>query len=195
MVFSSGVQTCVIAGCDEKAISRGMCRTHYDRWRYTGSPVKPVRARVCITCGRVFELRSMSKKFCSDACRKRFKRNSEQSRYSVDDSPNPIISSERPKREKPSGMVVDQFSEADVWAGCDGTCFECGKPVSSDAMSPIAATPAWIVPPEDGGEPSLANRAIFHYGCIPRHAERSSGLTARHGRKDGKNGGKRKKVS
>lgn len=63
MVFSSGVQTCVIAGCDEKAISRGMCRTHYDRWRYTGSPVKPVRARVCITCGRVFELRSMSKKF------------------------------------------------------------------------------------------------------------------------------------
>ena len=92
MVFSSGVQTCVIAGCDEKAISRGMCRTHYDRWRYTGSPVKPVRARVCITCGRVFELRSMSKKFCSDACRKRFKRNSEQSRYSVDDSPNPIIS-------------------------------------------------------------------------------------------------------
>lgn len=196
MVFSSGVQTCVIDGCDAKAICRGMCRKHYDRWRYSGSPVKPVRARVCIACGRVFELQSGAKKFCSDTCRKRFKRNSERSRYKVDASPNPLISSEKPRRRvERSGMVAEQFTEADVWARCDGVCFGCGRPVSRDVMSAQAGTPAWIVPPEDGGELSLANRAIFHYGCIPRHADGASDRTARHGRKDGRrNGGKRKKV-
>ncbi len=193
MVFASGVQTCLIDGCEERSICRGLCRSHYNRWHYSGSPVKPVRSRMCKCCGVMFPLESSAKEFCSATCRKRWERRRKGYRLPAR-SVNPIVESKPVDAGIRSGMVYEPFTEADVWAGCDGTCVECGKPVSRDFDSPVLGVPAWIVPLEDGGEPSLANKGIFHYGCVRRHTGRMTSRDTRHGLKaGGRSGRKRKK--
>lgn len=171
MVFASGVSTdCLVTGCGELAAADGLCRSHYNRKAYSGRPVTPIRARVCPMCGMAFQLTRCSKIFCSPTCRKRFQRFRAKHPYTtLASAPNPIIESEPLTPEPVRSMTYGAFTEADIWAKCDGTCRGCGKPVSKDIDSPNAGTPAWIVPPEDGGEPSFENRAIFHYRCVRRH--------------------------
>lgn len=193
MVFPSGFQECVIAGCDERAVCKGLCRSHYDRQRYSGSPVRKPRGRMCLCCGNVFQMERSSKRFCSPTCRKRYERRCAGLGLPTSPAVNPIIENEPLKRPERSYMVYEAFTEDDIWAKCDGVCYGCGRPVSRDVDSPDAGTPGWIVPPEDGGEASLANRAIFHYGCIRRHGS-GSAVGGRDGRKaGGRDGGKRKK--
>lgn len=36
--------TCTVDGCDSRAIARGWCVKHYQRWQRTGSPTKTVMA-------------------------------------------------------------------------------------------------------------------------------------------------------
>lgn len=196
MVLASGVSgPCVIDGCEERAVAHGMCRSHYDRWRYRGSALKPRRSRACLACGKFFSLDSLSKTFCSDRCRKRFERLSRRSKLPLDRTPNPVYEDNERKPSPPvRAMTYEQFTESDVWASSNGMCRACGKPASRESGSPNAGTPAWIVPPDKGGEQSLANRAIFHYSCIRRNAAHENGRKARNGRKAGvANGRKRKK--
>ena len=51
MVFASGVSVsgyvCMVAGCGNTVYARGLCRHHYDRDRYAGSPIIPFRTRLC----------------------------------------------------------------------------------------------------------------------------------------------------
>ncbi|NMM98144.1 hypothetical protein [Bifidobacterium olomucense] len=171
MVFASGVsKDCIVAGCTELAVAGGLCRSHYDRRAYSGRPVAPIRSRVCPMCGMAFQLIRASKRFCSATCRKRYQRRcAKQSVPPFGTDSNPIIESE-PVTPKPvRSMTYGAFTEADIWAKCDGTCYGCGEAVVKDVDSPDAGTPGWIVPPEDGGEPSFENRAIFHYRCVRRH--------------------------
>ncbi|MBT1161221.1 hypothetical protein [Bifidobacterium sp. SO1] len=194
MVFAPGVSTfeCLIDGCDEPAISKGLCRSHYNRQYYSGDPVRRRRSRLCLFCGRPFLLERSSRKFCSARCRKRFERKRRKSPLPLDASPLPVVSSipipEKPKRR----MAYVSFTEADVWDSCNGLCHECGLPASRDYESPDLGTPAWIVPLADGGEPSLRNKTIFHYRCLGRHVSRTVERDARHGRKAGGHGRKRK---
>lgn len=194
MVFTSGVSTdCIIAGCDEPALCEGLCRSHYDRRRYSGRPVTPPRNRICPMCGFSFPLERASKRFCSDRCRKRYQR--ERAKHpGVVAVSYPIIEAKLEIPVSVRSMTYDSFSENDVWVRSGGVCFRCGLPVSRDVDDPDAGTPGWIVPPEDGGDPSFSNRAVFHYRCLRRHAEGVSERDARHGRKAGvADGGKRKK--
>lgn len=197
MVFASGVSTvtCLVDGCDEPTVGRGLCRSHYNRQRYSGSPVRVKRTRVCLLCGRSFLLDRDSRKFCSATCRKRFERKRKRSAYPISAEPLPIIETIPVAEPKPLPMMYEAFTEADVWAKSRGTCFACGKPASKDYDSPDFATPAWIVPLERGGEASFANRAIFHYRCLTRHVNGTvPERKARHGRKaGGRYGRKRKK--
>lgn len=198
MVFASGVSalTCLVDGCDEPVVGRGLCRSHYDRLRYSGSPLRRKRTRICLVCARPFLLDRDSRKFCSATCRKRFERLRRSSRVPVSSEPLPIVASVPVADERPRpAMTYEPFTEDDVWAKSRGMCYACGGPASRDFDSPDFGAPAWIVPPEQGGEASFANRAVFHYRCLKRHADGTvSEREARHGRKAGvHNGRKRKK--
>lgn len=58
-----GKRTCSVEGCEKPAVSRGWCGKHYQRWRLTGSPVRP-----CKTCGG--EIEGTGPRFyCSDECK------------------------------------------------------------------------------------------------------------------------------
>lgn len=74
MVFSSRIRSlsCQVAGCDRPAVARGMCKSHYNRWQYSGSAVPKRRERLCSCCGNAFEVKRSSQQFCSDVCRLRY---------------------------------------------------------------------------------------------------------------------------
>ena len=44
---------------------RGLCRSHYDRDRYSGSPLKPLRQRMCPQCHTWFDPKRSDQLFCS----------------------------------------------------------------------------------------------------------------------------------
>lgn len=192
MVFTSGVP-CVIAGCGRPSICKGLCRVHYDRQRYSGSPIGKVRMRVCLNCLKPIELVNTSQKFCSAYCRVKYFRRKRRGEMVAADVLQPFEEFEPFVSDAAPGLSYGGFSEADVWAKCDGTCFGCGLPVSRNVEDVNAGTPGWIIPPEDGGDTTLANRAIFHYACVRRHVPARAEREARHGRKaGGHHGGKRK---
>lgn len=56
-------RTCSIEGCDRRHDARGLCRTHYTRWRL-GKPLE----RPCVTCGRDVVTVS-GRTYCSESCR------------------------------------------------------------------------------------------------------------------------------
>lgn len=43
-------RSCSVEGCLEPHDARGYCKRHYDRWRYSGSPLKPAK-RACLAEG------------------------------------------------------------------------------------------------------------------------------------------------
>ena len=187
MVFGGGVSDgCAVAGCDEPVVGRGLCRSHYDRARESGRPVKPVRSRVCLVCGRAFQLERLSKKFCSRACAQKFRRVRERNPFlRISDEPNPVIVSE-PVTAVPvadTGTdVAEDFTEADVWERSGGLCHVCGLEASRDVDAGNAGTPSWIVQPKDGGSRALANRAVFHYRCLGKPVRSGRGRKRKEGR-------------
>lgn len=187
MVFESGVSDeCAVAGCGEPTVGRGLCRSHYDRSAYSGRPVNPVRSRVCLVCGRAFQLERLSKKFCSRACAQKFRRFRARNPYMrISDEPNPVIVSEPVSAKLPAslpGDVVEDFTESDVWEKSDGVCFVCGSEASPDVDASNAGTPSWIIQPKDGGSQTLANRAIFHYKCLGKPVRSCRGRKRKEGR-------------
>lgn len=65
------MRVCNQAGCDVKAICRGVCSKHYERLLNMGGP----RGRVtqCAACGHVFWSPSQRRLFCGDFCEKAVK--------------------------------------------------------------------------------------------------------------------------
>ena len=81
MVFASGVSVsgyvCMVAGCGNTVYARGLCRHHYDRDRYAGSPIIPFRTRLC-PIGHYFQPSRVDQIFCSGRHRSKYKRLSDK---------------------------------------------------------------------------------------------------------------------
>lgn len=179
---------CVIVGCDKPSRKRGMCESHYARWRRTGDARKRRMSRACLACGRFFETSRRDKAFCSATCRKRFERLRESgSRPSRD--PNPLRSVLwEPRRnasvpERLSGPS-EFWTADDEWAACSHECPVCGGVLdrSVDVLSDLFPQGVWVVPPERGGVMRLANRCLVHRGCASRFEE---GMVSRNGMRGG----------
>lgn len=198
MVLPSGVPVtsdCLIAGCREEPVAEGLCRMHYDRMRRTGNPVKQRRSRACLVCGRYFEAERSTKKVCGPTCRKRWQRMREASGFRLDPTPNPLksVDWEHPREKEPEPVMAEVFTVGDVWHASRGACLVCGGIVRRTAgpRDPTYGISVWRVPPDKGGEPRLANKAIVHPACERR--DKNGILRTCHGRKGASHGGKRTK--
>lgn len=58
---------CAVAGCARVAIGRGLCRSHYDRQRRTGSPVllREVPLPTCLAYGCEREATGRNARYCA----------------------------------------------------------------------------------------------------------------------------------
>lgn len=198
MVLPSGVPVtsdCLIAGCREEPVAEGLCRMHYDRMRRTGNPVKQRRSRACLVCGRYFEAERSTKKVCGPTCRKRWQRMREASGFRLDPTPNPLksVDWEHPREKEPEPVMAEVFTVGDVWHASRGACLVCGGIVRRTAgpRDPAYGISVWRVPPDKGGQPRLANKAIVHPACERR--DKNGILRTCHGRKGACHGGKRTK--
>lgn len=170
MVFASGVQVsahvCMVAGCLEPVHAKGLCRSHYDRDRYSGSPERPRMSRLC-PLGHWFEPKRVDQAFCSDRHRAlyayRSKRNPRL--YPPKDRPKlykePIVRREDVEPE----IRVELFTSGQVIAECGGVCQVCGEPVDLDCSGPDGPAYMWRVPLEKCREASLRNRMLVHRRC------------------------------
>ena len=76
-------RTCSINDCDGRAVTRGWCHKHYQRWYKTGDPMRTLSGKVrngngtgdrptsCGYCGEPFEsyrVRRTWTRFCSNSC-------------------------------------------------------------------------------------------------------------------------------
>lgn len=195
MVLPSGVPVtsgCLIAGCHEEPVAEGLCRMHYDRMRRTGNPVKQRRSRACLVCGRYFEAERSTKKVCGPTCRKRWQRMREASGFRLDPTPNPLksVDWEHPREKEPEPVMAEVFTVGDVWHASRGACLVCGGIVRRTAgpCDPAYGISVWRVPPDKGGQPRLANKAIVHPACERR--DKNGILRTCHGRKGASHGGK-----
>lgn len=175
MVFPPRVQAeCLIPGCSKPVRAKGLCRSHYDRQRYSGHPVRDCVMRVCLFCRKRFKAGRSDQFFCSHRCRTAWWR--ERQRRGIPDSWNPTV---KHRREEPSAYVqsipVEFFTVDDVWAKSPGTCVLCGEPLdrSLPPWDDMAGVPDWLVSPEDGGDLTLQNRIIVHRACWSRKARRA----------------------
>ena len=98
MVFASGVSVsgyvCMVAGCGNTVYARGLCRHHYDRDRYAGSPIIPFRTRLC-PIGHYFQPSRVDQIFCSGRHRSKYKRLSDKDPLKYPPNPKPPCSSSR----------------------------------------------------------------------------------------------------
>lgn len=163
---------CSVNGCDGPVHAHGMCRSHYDRWRRSGSGARKRRmSRACLACGSFFETERRDKAFCSARCRKRFQRLKAEG-AAPNRTPQPLKSVLWEPRSNARvgrrGSVPTGFWTAeDEWNACSHTCPVCGLPLdrSVDVLSDDFPVGAWRVPLEQGGENSLANRIVVHRRC------------------------------
>ena len=65
-------RTCTIPGCDSPHRARGMCKSHYNRWNYSGSPSAPAEELACKVCGEPTAKSASGPRstYCSTACRR-----------------------------------------------------------------------------------------------------------------------------
>lgn len=171
MVFSPGFQVndamCMVVGCDNPACAKGLCRHHYNRDYYSGSPFKPVRQRMCPQCHVWFDPCRTDKLFCSGRCRMAYKR--ARDRDGGDGLP---LRSETTMFVKPVAaealepdLVVEQFTDSQVVEKCGGLCAKCHEPVDVGSSGADGAAFVWKVPLEKSHSATLANRLLVHKRC------------------------------
>lgn len=172
MVFASGFPVgpfCSVPGCGERAVAKGLCRSHYNRRYYSGHPLKPNLSRLCPQCMEYFAPSRKDQAFCSGRCRTAYCR-----AHAADPVAHPLrprtpvfdntVELAEPVRVATPTMM---FTLDDVWRHCGGRCAVCGEPVDLGlpAVSPLGAEAVWRVDPTDGGVPCLENRLIIHHAC------------------------------
>jgi hypothetical protein len=94
--------TCAIDGCGTQVLSRGWCRTHYDRWYRHGDPAAtaPPRQAAAATCS-VEGCEGSHPKIRSGMCGKHYQRHV---RYGATDLPvRPTPACEGPECTRPAG--------------------------------------------------------------------------------------------
>ena len=131
---------CAVAGCANPVCAKGLCRSHYDRDRYSGSPLKPLRQRMCPQCHTWFDPKRSDQLFCSGRCRVAYKR-------ARDDDKSLPVKPETTMYVRPvdvseleSELVVESFTDSQVVEKCGGLCAKCHELVdvgSSGADSPM----------------------------------------------------------
>ncbi|KFI66531.1 putative site-specific recombinase [Bifidobacterium magnum] len=170
MVFSSRIRSlsCQVAGCDRPAVARGMCKSHYNRWQYSGSAVPKRRERLCSCCGNAFEVKRSSQQFCSDVCRLRYFRRRKREPWLAEHPHTPLHELPVEPVAEATSVPAEVFSERDVWKASGGICHVCGEPASRDVYSRDVGAPSWLVPPKLGGSRTLSNSVIVHYRCLGR---------------------------
>lgn len=176
MVRASGVPLgeglCNVNGCDGCVHAHGMCRSHYDRWRRSGSGARKRRmSRACLSCGSFFETERKDKAFCSARCRKRFQR-LRDSGVDPNRTPQPLKSvlwepRANARVERRGSVPLGFWTFDDEWGSCPHACPVCGLPLDRrvDVLSGDFPVGAWRVPLEQGGENSLSNRILIHRRC------------------------------
>ena len=174
---------CMVAGCLNDEVARGLCRYHYDQLRLHGRiDVNGCRVRLCLMCGTWMMVRRKSKMFCSQACRKRWQRLCKAGKAPVRE-PLPIIVKPLPfdTAGEFDAAVADTevFTDADVLAASGGVCLECGGVVVGDG----SLASGWRVPLEAGGRPVLSNRVPLHSWCKAKWDGRSKRGRDRKARK------------
>ena len=169
MVFSPGFQVnefmCAVAGCANPVCAKGLCRSHYDRDRYSGSPLKPLRQRMCPQCHTWLDPKRSDQLFCSGRCRVAYKR-------ARDDDKSLPVKPETTMYVRPvdvseleSELVVESFTDSQVVEKCGGLCAKCHEPVDVGSSGADGAAFVWKVPLEKSHSATLANRLLVHKRC------------------------------
>ena len=131
MVFASGVSVsgyvCMVAGCGNAVYARGLCRHHYDRDRYAGSPIIPFRTRLC-PIGHYFQPSRVDQIFCSGRHRSKYKRLSDKDPLKYPPNPEtPLFVKQVEAEDIEPDIRVESFTDADVIAECGGVCAASGS--------------------------------------------------------------------
>ena len=190
MVFASGVSgvgRCAVAGCLEPVCARDLCRKHYDRDRRSGSPVRPVRRRMCPVCFSWFEPGRVDKLFCSSRCRLRYHR-LRVLNPGLPERPDTglHVAPVAPEGFEPS-IRVEEFTRSQVVEKCGGCCYWCGAPVDFESSGAFGPFFEWKVPVEKSREATLENRILVHNRCAGGRPRRR--VSARKGRERGVSSG------
>ncbi len=170
MVFSPGFQVndrmCMVAGCHNVACARGLCRHHYNRDHYSGSPLKPVRQRMCPQCHKWFNPGRSDQLFCCGGCRVAYKRARDKGAV-LPLKPETTLFV-KPVAEEDVGpeLVVEQFTDSQVVEKCGGLCAKCHKPVDVSDGGVDGAAFVWRVPLEKSFSATLENRLLVHRRCV-----------------------------
>ena len=170
MVFASGVSVsgyvCMVAGCGNAVYARGLCRHHYDRDRYAGSPIIPFRTRLC-PIGHYFQPSRVDQIFCSGRHRSKYKRLSDKDPLKYPPNPEtPLFVKQVEAEDIEPDIRVESFTDADVIAECGGVCAVCGKRVDVGSSGPDGPAFKWKVPLEKSRQATLANRLLVHSRCL-----------------------------
>lgn len=156
---------CAVAGCANPVCAKGLCRSHYDRDRYSGSPLKPLRQRMCPQCHTWFDPNRSDQLFCSGRCRVAYKR-------ARDDDKSLPVKPETTMYVRPvdvseleSELVVESFTDSQVVEKCGGLCAKCHELVDVGSSGADGAAFVWKVPLEKSHSATLANRLLVHKRC------------------------------
>lgn len=169
MVFSPGFQVndlmCMVAGCTNTVCAKGLCRSHYDRDRHSGSPLKPLRQRMCPQCHVWFDPKRSDQLFCSGRCRVAYKRARDRD-GSLPLKPVTTMYVKQVDRDDVGPeLVVEAFTDSQVVDKCGGLCAVCHEPVVLNSGGDDGPAFIWKVPLEKSLQATLKNRLLVHKRC------------------------------
>lgn len=177
MVFASGVPVdaaavdggavCMVSGCSRPVHARGLCRRHYDRNRLSGSPLRPLRQRLCPLCHEWFEPRRVDQVFCCANHRSLYfwRSEADPSRYPKGARPKLFELERDPLPPDEPDLVWESFTSGQVVERCRGVCQRCGTRVDLDAVDGDGPAYAWRVPLDECHRATLDNRILVHRRC------------------------------
>lgn len=190
MVFEAcfSIERCAVFGCLNPVCAKGLCREHYNRNYYSGTPLRRLRTRMCPVCFKWFDPERSSRLFCSDKCRLRYFRK-RQLHPELPSRPETVLHERTVEPAERPRMVVESFTRSQVVEKCAGRCQKCGGLVDVDSAGPDGAAFEWKVPLEKSHSATLENRILVHDRC---RGEKPVRRTARNGRKRSVNHGRKR---
>ena len=113
MVFEAGfsIERCAVFGCLNPVCAKGLCREHYNRNYYSGTPLRRLRTRMCPVCFKWFDPERSSRLFCSDKCRLRYFRK-RQLHPELPSRPETVLHERTVEPAERPRMVVESFTRS-----------------------------------------------------------------------------------